>query len=554
MLCNRQTHNAQELMRGLAREPAGCSNPGCGAACPDGTTAVAQAACGADGTSRTMRCCPSDSYPEVFLWVDRGVSQCLVDVSRLRALGLDPSLLTSTWSNVRELLLLPGGAQSSCEDSGRQRTATRRPGCTSTNKPLSCAAALDPKLTPPLTRARCRPLPPKGGTWQQRTAYQELDLANPETLATFLRTGLSVFPPSANRKHALVFWNHGSGWAGYGIDSTCSPLKAYTDRGCDMLTMATITQGAWSRAALTSTAGGGPACRWIGMQVTAHTLQSPEINKPCWTVACLAAAGLTAGLEYPPGSGTPYKLDIIGFDACLMAMYEVALALAPHSRYLLASEILEPGHGWDYSALGAITAGPAAGLSAADVGAALIQSYLQYGASAGTVGLALALVDLAAFGQLQTDLSALARSLQTQLSGPGGNGEGPACTSVNTKCGRVTQLRKAGVVLLPLQLAKPLSARSFAGLRASPRTRPVLHPPAHCPLPQPRAWRCCSNAPSSAPSPAPRRTLTSAPCSPALPPRSRAPRTRGCWCRLARRRLRTRRRSATSSAITTCQT
>ncbi|GBF88369.1 hypothetical protein Rsub_01081 [Raphidocelis subcapitata] len=324
-----------ELMRGLAREPAGCSNPGCGAACPDGTTAVAQAACGTDGTSRTLRCCPSAPYPEVFLWVDRGVSQCLVDESRLRALGLDPSLLSSSWSNVRELLLLPGGK------------------------------------------------------WQQRTSYQELDLANPETLATFLRTGLSVFPPSADRKHALVFWNHGSGWAGYGIDSTCSPLKAYTDRGCDMLTMATL------------------------------------------------ARGLSAGLEYPPGSGTPYKLDVIGFDACLMAMYEVSLAMAPYSRYLLASEILEPGHGWDYSALGAITTGPAAGLSALDVGAALVRGYMQGGAEAGSVGLALALVDLGAFAQLQTDLSALARALRTQLETPGGNATGLALLQQRTKLGAI---------------------------------------------------------------------------------------------------------------------
>jgi len=68
-------------------------------------------------------------------------------------------------------------------------------------------------------------------------------MANPDTLATFLRSSLAAFPPSADRKYMLVFWDHGSGWAGYGLDSTCSPLKAYSDRGCNMLTLDTISRG-----------------------------------------------------------------------------------------------------------------------------------------------------------------------------------------------------------------------------------------------------------------------------------------------------------------------
>jgi hypothetical protein len=68
-------------------------------------------------------------------------------------------------------------------------------------------------------------------------------MARPDTLADFLRSGLTAFPPAASRRHALVFWDHGSGWAGYGIDSTCSPVKPYSDKGCDMLTMDTLRQG-----------------------------------------------------------------------------------------------------------------------------------------------------------------------------------------------------------------------------------------------------------------------------------------------------------------------
>ncbi len=45
------------------------------------------------------------------------------------------------------------------------------------------------------------------------------------------------------------------------------------------------------------------------------------------------------------------KLDIIGFDACLMNMLEVAYQLRDHTEVVVGSEELEPGKGWDYEAL-----------------------------------------------------------------------------------------------------------------------------------------------------------------------------------------------------------
>ncbi|TCP70205.1 clostripain-related cysteine peptidase [Baia soyae] len=43
------------------------------------------------------------------------------------------------------------------------------------------------------------------------------------------------------------------------------------------------------------------------------------------------------------------KFDMIGFDACLMGNVEVAKLLQPYGKYLVASEELEPVHGWDYT-------------------------------------------------------------------------------------------------------------------------------------------------------------------------------------------------------------
>lgn len=45
------------------------------------------------------------------------------------------------------------------------------------------------------------------------------------------------------------------------------------------------------------------------------------------------------------------KFTFIGFDACLMATLETALAISPYADYLVASQELEPGKGWDYKSI-----------------------------------------------------------------------------------------------------------------------------------------------------------------------------------------------------------
>ena len=42
----------------------------------------------------------------------------------------------------------------------------------------------------------------------------------------------------------------------------------------------------------------------------------------------------------------PGTFDLVGFDACLMASVEVAKIIEPHAKYMIASEEVEPGHGW----------------------------------------------------------------------------------------------------------------------------------------------------------------------------------------------------------------
>ena len=43
-----------------------------------------------------------------------------------------------------------------------------------------------------------------------------------------------------------------------------------------------------------------------------------------------------------------FRFDVIGFDACLMATYETAAHMRYYADYMVASEELEPGIGWNY--------------------------------------------------------------------------------------------------------------------------------------------------------------------------------------------------------------
>ncbi len=52
------------------------------------------------------------------------------------------------------------------------------------------------------------------------------------------------------------------------------------------------------------------------------------------------------------------RMEFIGFDACLMASLETACVVSPYARYLIASEDLEPGYGWDYTFLRDLSQNP----------------------------------------------------------------------------------------------------------------------------------------------------------------------------------------------------
>ncbi len=94
------------------------------------------------------------------------------------------------------------------------------------------------------------------------------------------------------------------------------------------------------------------------------------------------------------GWGDSPKLDLIGADACLMATLDNASISQKYAHYLVASEELEPGTGWEYSAW-LTTLGNNPEMAAPEVGKAICDAY-QSGSNNDEVGdeITLSVVDL----------------------------------------------------------------------------------------------------------------------------------------------------------------
>lgn len=142
-------------------------------------------------------------------------------------------------------------------------------------------------------------------------AQADADMGKPETLAGFLRYGKDNFP--ADHK-IFIFWDHGGGSA-FGV--------CFDERTNDSLSLNEIRDA----------------------------FASVYDNSP----------------ENPP-------FEIVGLDTCLMATYELANDLHGFARYMVASEEVEPGNGWEYTGmLTALSENPAMG--GAGIGQAICDSY-----------------------------------------------------------------------------------------------------------------------------------------------------------------------------------
>jgi hypothetical protein len=151
----------------------------------------------------------------------------------------------------------------------------------------------------------------------------EVNMADGQTLVDFVTWAVASYPAE---RYALIMSDHGMGWPGGWNDP--DPAEPGPD----------------------------------GLALTADgdMLLLDELE------AALGQIREETGVE---------QLDLIGFDACLMAHLEVAVAVAPHARYMVASQEVEPALGWAYASfLEELTADPA--MDGGELGRAIVKSYI----------------------------------------------------------------------------------------------------------------------------------------------------------------------------------
>ncbi len=134
----------------------------------------------------------------------------------------------------------------------------------------------------------------------------EANMGDPDVLQKFVEWASARYPA---KHYALAIWNHGGGW------------REIRRRMLDM----SRTVGARGDADI----GVSRAIAWD--DTDGDKLYMKEVQ------LALEAAGV--------------KLDIVGFDACLMGMVEVAYAMRNVADYVVGSEDLEPGDGWPYDTI-----------------------------------------------------------------------------------------------------------------------------------------------------------------------------------------------------------
>lgn len=110
------------------------------------------------------------------------------------------------------------------------------------------------------------------------------------------------------------------------------------------------------------------------------------------------------------------KFDLIGFDACLMGSVEVAYALSDYGDYMVASEEIEPGRGWNYAFLD-IFSKDSKDTSTVAFGRQIVDSYIaHYDNYNYKVDLSLALVDLNKVKGLSSAVDSLFSNVKEEVN------------------------------------------------------------------------------------------------------------------------------------------
>jgi len=188
----------------------------------------------------------------------------------------------------------------------------------------------------------------------------ELNMGDPQTLVDFANWAVANYPA---KKYLLVIWNHGGGFR--------SPTY-------------TVKDIAWD-----DTSGGD--------KITMSELEY-----------ALSAISIQMGKN----------VDIVGMDACLMAMTEVAYQIKDYANILVTSEENEPNDGWPYDTiLGQLVSYPT--MTPNQLATNIVDSYVfSYTASDNVTQSA---INLSYMDTLASQLSAMALAIMSDTLTPSVN-------------------------------------------------------------------------------------------------------------------------------------
>jgi hypothetical protein len=273
------------------------------------------------------------------------------------------------------------------------------------------------------------------GTELPKDAVQDLgetDTGDPRVLCDFFHWGVKHYPA---RHYLLVIWNHGAGWddsnlyANHGDYFSGDP-PPIVRKGVVMNAEGSVARAQAPKARPVPMAQARSAIRRAHRALFASTVDAMVRSRAI--AFDDQAKDFLDNMELKRALGEMKKLlgrplDLIGFDACLMAMLEVNYQIMATARYAVGSEEEEPGNGWPYDRiLKALAKKPA---MAPDELARTVVA--QYAASYGVGdGVTLAAVDL---GQSDSLASAVEKLGDSLLKRVGNQSEATLLSAVRAK-------------------------------------------------------------------------------------------------------------------------
>jgi hypothetical protein len=184
-----------------------------------------------------------------------------------------------------------------------------------------------------------------------------VNMAAPAQLTAFIKWAQQTYPA---KHYALVIWDHGAGWK----------------------TSSVNTRRSLERGAV-----------------------QDETSDSFMSLPDLAKGVRDSGVHF----------DLINFDACLMAMYEVAYEFKGLADYLVFSEETEPGEGDPYDTiLAALTANPAQ--SARTLAISIVDRYDDYYTTNNRGATTKSAVDMSQMDALDAKVLALSAALRTDAA------------------------------------------------------------------------------------------------------------------------------------------